>query len=42
MKIGAKMATQQDKNRKKNPKIDPKKRFFLKNAPGFSTFETSS
>ena len=27
MKIGAKMATQQDANRK-NPKINPKKRFF--------------
>ena len=30
MKIGAKMATQQDGNHKKNPKINPKKRFFSK------------
>ena len=38
MKIGAKMATLQEKN----PKMDPKKRFFLKNPPGFLAFETSS
>ena len=38
MKIGAKMATLQEKK----PKMDPKKRFFLKNPPGFSAFETSS
>ena len=38
MQIGPKMATLQEKN----PKMDPKKRFFLKNPPGFSAFETSS
>ena len=32
------MATLQEKN----PKMDPKKRFFLKNPPGFWTFEKSS
>ena len=32
MKIGGKMATQQDENRKK---MDPKKRFFIKKGPGF-------
>ena len=38
MQIGPKMATLQEKK----PKMDPKKRFFLKNPPGFSAFETSS
>ena len=31
MQIGPKMATLQEKN----PKMDPKNRFFLKNPPGF-------
>ena len=34
MKIGAKMATLQDKHRK-NPKNGPEKTFFLKNPPEF-------
>ena len=34
MKIGAKMATQPDKNRK-TPKLDPKKQFFSKKAQDF-------
>ena len=38
MQIGSEMATLQEKN----PKMDPKKRFFLKNPPGFWTFEKSS
>ena len=38
MQIGPKMATLQEKN----PKMDPKQRFFLKNPPGFLAFETSS
>ena len=38
MQIGSEMATLQEKN----PKMDPKKRFFLKNPPGFLAFETSS
>ena len=38
MHIGSTMATL----REKAPKMDPKKRFFLKNPPGFWTFETSS
>ena len=36
MLIGPKMVTLQEK------KMNPKKRFFLKNPPGFSAFETSS
>ena len=35
MQIGSEMAALQEKN----PKMDPKKRFFLKNPPGFWTFE---
>ena len=38
MQIGSEMATLQEKN----PKMDPKKRFFLKNPPGFLAFEKSS
>ena len=38
MQIGSKMTTLQEKK----PKMDHKKRFFLKNPPGFSAFETSS
>ena len=38
MQIGPKMSTLQEKN----PKMDPKKRVFLKNPPGFLAFETSS
>ena len=38
MQIGSEMATLQEKT----PKMDPKKRFFLKNPPGFLAFETSS
>ena len=38
MQIGSEMATLQEKN----PKMDPKKHFFLKNPPGLWTFETSS
>ena len=38
MQIGSEMATLQEKN----PKMDPKKRFFLKNSPGFLAFEKSS
>ena len=35
MQIGSEMATLQEKT----PKMDPKKRFFLKNPPGFLAFE---
>ena len=38
MQIGSEMATLQEKK----PKMDPKKRFFLKNPPEFWTFENSS
>ena len=38
MQIGSEMATLQEKK----PKMDPKKRFFLKNPPGFLAFEKSS
>ena len=38
MQIGSEMATLQEKT----PKMDPKKRFFLKNPPGFLAFEKSS
>ena len=38
MQIGSEMATLQGKS----PKMDPKKRFFLKNPPGFLAFEKSS
>ena len=38
MQIGSEMAALQEKN----PKMNPKKRFFLKNPPGFLAFEKSS
>ena len=38
MQIGSEMATLQEKN----SKMDPKKRFFLKNPPGFLAYEKSS